>query len=200
MAQPGTMAAVDRDALLASLLSLGFEMEPSTAAVQAGFQSMDAAVDWYGVDTGWLRLPQTTRIDDGAGGFARRPGAVPRILAGQPPIPEVMPQPSSAPQLVLSVTRRAASDQVATPGSGAREPMAMSPASSPAAEPAPSSAVPAVSSGGGAAGPVHSRFHVFEGRDELIDRVEEKKRQDALAKARERRLLELQVPPDSNVG
>jgi len=74
----------------------------------------------------------------------------------------------------------------------------MSPASSPAAEPAPSSAVPTVS--GGVAGPVHSRFHVFEGRDELIDRVEEKKRQDALAKARERRLLELQVPPDSNVG
>ena len=65
MAQPGTMAAVDRDALLASLLSLGFEMEPSTAAVQAGFQSTDAAVDWYGVDTGWLRLPQTTRVDNG---------------------------------------------------------------------------------------------------------------------------------------
>ena len=48
------MAAVDRDALLASLLSLGFELEPSAAAVQAGFQTTEAAVDWYG--TGRSRM------------------------------------------------------------------------------------------------------------------------------------------------
>ena len=52
-----------------------------------------------------------------------------------------------------------------------------------------------------AAGPA-SRFDAFKGRDELIDRVEEKQRLEAIAKAQERRKAESMVraAPESHAG